>query len=280
MTFRAPLESAAGPPPPGIESSTLGAFDSSDLTFRARLGAIQEHLARKRLHGGPYRTFRYGLDRVLASVALVLALPLMLAIAIAIRLDSKGPALFRQMRVGRHGRPFAIIKFRTMQADASPYSEKKPDSDPSITRVGHLLRRTCLDELPQLLNVVWGQMALIGPRPEQLPLLSHYSGWQLDRLLVKPGITGWWQLRHRDPAPIYLDVEQDLLYIEKQSPALDLLIAWKTVVMMARGLRPRRAAFVPPPLVVAPLPAETDHGEVTGGDLLERASLAASEPIP
>ncbi|MGH7903235.1 MAG: sugar transferase [Candidatus Dormibacteraceae bacterium] len=187
-----------------------------------------------------YAAARSVIDLLLALAALILLSPVLLAIAVVTTLDSPGPVFFRQMRAGRSGRPFAIIKFRTMHADSPHYSDKVPESDPHITRFGGILRRSGLDEVPQLLNVVRGEMALIGPRPEQMPLLSRYEPWQLDRHLVKPGITGWWQVHHRDGIPMYQNVARDLYYIENMGPKLDLIIVGKTLAVLTCGLRPRR----------------------------------------
>lgn len=183
-----------------------------------------------------YRAFRNVADIVIALGLLPLLLPWVAVISLAIWLDSPGPVFFRQQRVGRQGKLFTVLKFRTLEIQAPRYSEKIQDTDPRITRVGRLLRRTGLDELPQLFNVVRGEMALIGPRPEQLPLLTHYSDWQLLRHVVKPGITGWWQVHHRDGSAIYLNVEKDLYYIVNQSLRLDFLIVLKTLRVLWQGL--------------------------------------------
>src|SRR5439155_2936569 len=144
--------------------------------------------------------------------------PLFLAIAILVRLDSPGPILFCQRRVGKGGKEFTIFKFRTLHADAPEFSLKMPEADPLVTRIGRVLRRSGLDELPQLWNVVRGEMALIGPRPEQAQLIGLYQPWQLKRHCVRPGITGWWQIHHRDGAPLHRNVDKDLYYIEHQGP--------------------------------------------------------------
>ena len=124
--------------------------------------------------------------------------PVIVGVVIAIRLDSKGPAFFKQIRIGRYGIPFQVYKFRTMTVD-SPTFGLKPTSfqDERMTRLGKFLRATSLDELPQLLNVVKGEMSLVGPRPEQPFLVEKYELWQKERLNVLPGLTGWWQVNGR-----------------------------------------------------------------------------------
>jgi lipopolysaccharide/colanic/teichoic acid biosynthesis glycosyltransferase len=118
-----------------------------------------------------------------------------------------------------------------MQADAPSFSQKVRADDVSITRVGRLLRASGLDELPQLWNVVRCQMSLIGPRPEQYELLAAYEPWQHERHLVKPGLTGWWQVNHRDAVPMRQNTERDLYYVRHQGPALDALILFRTAVL-------------------------------------------------
>ena len=175
-----------------------------------------------------YRAVRTALDPVLALPMLMVCLPVFIAIAVGIRLDSAGPTFFRQQRVGRSGKPFTIWKFRTLTMNAPTYSLKVAEHHPVVTRFGRFLRRTGLDELPQLLNVVRGDMALIGPRPEQIGLIHLYEPWQLRRLLLKPGITGWWQIHHRDGVPLHLNVDKDLFYINNQGVWIDLLIVLGT----------------------------------------------------
>jgi lipopolysaccharide/colanic/teichoic acid biosynthesis glycosyltransferase len=184
-----------------------------------------------------YRTFRSIADLTISAVALLLLMPILILIAVAVKLDSPGPVLFRQLRAGKDGKPFELIKFRSMNKDAPHFSEKKSEHDPEVTRVGRLLRRSGVDELPQLWNVVRGEMALIGPRPEQLALLASYDLQQLRwRHSVKPGITGWWQVHHRDTQPMRENIEKDLYYIQNMGIALDLVIAWRTLNILLSGL--------------------------------------------
>lgn len=183
-----------------------------------------------------YRRIRSVFDPTIAILGLLACWPLLFLIAIWVRLDSPGPALFWQERVGCRGRVFRIVKFRTMFIDAPRFSIKRGHSDPLVTRVGRFLRATGLDELPQLWNVARGEMALIGPRPEQLHLLGLYEDWQLERLAIKPGVTGWWQIHHRDNSPLHENVEKDIYYIKNQSLMLDLWIVIATARLMLRPL--------------------------------------------
>jgi len=184
-----------------------------------------------------YRAFRVGFDRLAGLLLCTAGFPLLLLISLLIRLDSRGPAFFRQRRVGRFAKPFTIIKFRTMSTGAPRWSLKVGDDNPNITWVGGILRRTGLDELPQLLNVIRGEMALIGPRPEQIALMSLYEPWQQERHLLRPGITGWWQIHHRDNSPLHLNVDKDIYYVRHQSLRLDLEIVMGTAKVLVSPLR-------------------------------------------
>jgi len=180
------------------------------------------------------------LDLLGALLLLALTLPLWLYWALRIRADSRGPVFFSQKRVGRAGKVFSIYKFRTMQADAGPYDQapRQPD-DRRITRYGAWLRRTSIDELPNLLNVVLGQMSLVGPRPEMPFIVEGYEAWQQRRLLVRPGITGLWQILGRKDLPMHENLQYDLFYIHNRSMLLDLSILVRTVASVAR----RRGAY-------------------------------------
>ena len=183
------------------------------------------------------RTF----DLVFGMLLLLPSLVLWPAIATAIKVDSRGPVVFRQTRVGRRGRPFAFLKFRTMMigADAKPSTGPlfKDRDDPRITRAGRVLRRWSLDELPQLFNVVRGDMSLVGPRPSLPAEVEHYEGWQRDRLEVRPGMTGLWQVSGRSDLSFDDYVRLDLFYIENWSVAYDLYLLAKTVpaVLLGKG---------------------------------------------
>lgn len=183
------------------------------------------------------------IDVVGALVGLVLLAPIFLLVAIAIRLDSPGPVIFRQRRVGLNGREFEMYKFRSMYMDAEArkaellaYNEVKDGpifkmkQDPRITRVGHFIRRTSLDEFPQLWNVLVGQMSLVGPRPPLPSEVIRYSAEQRQRLSVVPGATGLWQVSGRSDLTSFNSmVALDLLYIKKWSLLSDLVILLKTV---------------------------------------------------
>lgn len=199
------------------------------------------------VNGHTTRAVKRALDVALAGAGLVLALPVMLLITAAIRLDSRGPALFRQSRVGQGGRIFVLNKFRSMRADAERASGAiwASADDPRVTRVGRLLRKTRLDELPQLVNILLGHMSFIGPRPERpefVQLLQRQIPFYRERLSVKPGLTGWAQIRYPYGASVEDAVEKlqyDLYYIKNLSLFLDLLILLGTiqVVLFRRGAR-------------------------------------------
>lgn len=190
-----------------------------------------------------------GLDLVVSGVALVLLAPLFAALAAAIKLDTTGPVFFQQVRMGRGGKAFTILKFRTMSADAEARKAelahlnkhlggdermfKIPD-DPRVTRVGRLLRRYSLDELPQLVNVFRGEMSLVGPRPLILAEDRHVDGWARKRLDLKPGITGLWQVLGRDDIPFEEMVGLDYRYVTSWSLSSDLKLIAQTIPVLAR----------------------------------------------
>jgi len=175
------------------------------------------------------------LDLILGVVGLVLLGPVLVLIGLVVRLDSRGPSVFRQERIGRGGRPFMVYKFRTMTVD-SPTFGPKPESfdDDRVTRVGQILRRMSLDELPQLLNVLAGEMSLVGPRPEQPFLVVEYPDWKRERLTVLPGMTGWWQVNGRKQ-PMHDHVEEDLYYVRNRSLWLDVRILLMTFRSVFQG---------------------------------------------
>ena len=188
------------------------------------------------------------IDRAMAAVGLVMAAPLMLLIAVAVRLSGPGPAVFRQRRVGRHGQEFTCLKFRTMTEDAdrrrhevAHLNERKEGllfkirNDPRITPIGSWLRRSSLDELPQLVNVLRGEMSLIGPRPPLPSEVAEYDDDQRRRLRVKPGLTGLWQVSGRSELPWPEAVRLDLAYVDNWSPALDVQIMIRTAAAVVRG---------------------------------------------
>jgi lipopolysaccharide/colanic/teichoic acid biosynthesis glycosyltransferase len=177
------------------------------------------------------------LDIVVSSLALALASPLLIAAAVAIRLESRGGVIYRQRRAGRDGVPFDVLKLRTMVDGAEHIGAGLAidAGDARVTRVGALLRRTSLDELPNLLNVLRGEMTLIGPRPTLPVQVEQYTERQRGRLAVKPGITGWAQVNGRASLPWSERIELDLYYIEHRSLALDLRIVARTVAMVLGG---------------------------------------------
>ena len=167
----------------------------------------------------------------------MLASPLLVLAGLAIRLESRGPAFYRQRRVGRHGVPFELWKLRTMVpgAEAMGAGIYLVEGDPRITRVGRLLRRLSLDELPNLLNVLKGDMAIVGPRPTIQEQVDRYTERQRRRLEVKPGITGWAQVNGRTSLPWPDRIELDVWYVENRSFWLDLRILARTVRLLATG---------------------------------------------
>ncbi len=176
-------------------------------------------------------TAKRAIDAVTAALFLILFAPLLLLLAVLVRLDSPGPVLFRQRRVGMGGREFTILKFRSMYVEADPYAVTPTDrADPRITRVGAFLRSTGLDELPQLWNVLVGEMSLVGPRPEMPFITAGYTPLEAKRLQARPGITGLWQVYARSShLPIHHHIEFDLYYIENMSLSLDLMILLDTI---------------------------------------------------
>ncbi len=196
---------------------------------------------------GLARLVKGGAERVLAGLALVVMAPLFGAVALAVRASGPGPVLFRQVRVGRHGQPFTMLKFRTMQAGAESAQAGlahlneadgllfKIRRDPRVTRVGRVLRRSSLDELPQLWHVVTGQMSIVGPRPPLPTEVERYGPDVRRRLLVKPGLTGLWQVSGRTDLPWEDAVRLDLHYVDNWSLMLDLVIVLKTLSAVVRG---------------------------------------------
>ncbi len=208
---------------------------------------------REPLIRGADRILKRTFDLLLSGLILLLTWPCLLIIAIAVKLDSTGPVLFKQERVGENGRLFRIYKFRTMTVEAEknvpceyvtdetgcPQPVYKVAHDPRVTRVGRGLRRFSLDELPQLFNVLKGEMSLVGPRPEQTFIVEQYQPWQRQRLVVPPGLTGWWQVNGRSNLPMHLNTEYDLFYIRNYSLWLDVVILIKTLSAVIQG----RGAF-------------------------------------
>ncbi len=192
------------------------------------------------------RVLKRGFDVVVASVLLFAVLPIVLTVALAVRLGLGSPVLFRQQRLGRNGKPFFVLKFRTMDRDrrrrmaAATWDGEdrrrthKTDHDPRHTGVGRFLRRTSLDELPQLWNVVRGDMSLVGPRPELVEVAARYAPWQHGRHVVRPGITGLWQITARGDTPMHEATHIDLEYVAALSWRTDLSILLRTPLAVLR----------------------------------------------
>jgi lipopolysaccharide/colanic/teichoic acid biosynthesis glycosyltransferase len=180
---------------------------------------------------------RRAIDIVVAALALVLSAPVLVVAAIAIRLESRGPAFYSQRRSGLHGEQFNMLKLRTMVDGAEHIGAglAVDAGDSRITRVGALLRRTSLDELPNLVNVLHGEMSLIGPRPTLPAQVAQYTARQHGRLAVKPGITGWAQVNGRASLPWSQRIELDLYYVEHRSLLLDLKILLRTPSLVLGG---------------------------------------------
>ena len=177
------------------------------------------------------------MDVAIASVALVVSAPLLALAALLIRLETHGHPIYRQRRVGRDGVPFELYKLRTMVSGAESMGAGLALSagDARITRLGALLRRTSLDELPNLVNVLRGEMSVIGPRPTVQVQVDRYTERQRGRLAVLPGLTGWAQIQGRASLPWSERIELDLWYVEHASLALDLRILWRTLRMVVGG---------------------------------------------
>jgi lipopolysaccharide/colanic/teichoic acid biosynthesis glycosyltransferase len=176
-------------------------------------------------------------DLLIAGLLLVVTSPLLLAVVVAIRLESRGPAFYRQRRVGKDGVPFELWKLRTMVPGAEEMGAGiyVLEGDPRITRVGRILRRLSLDELPNLINVLRGDMAIVGPRPTIQDQVDRYTERQRHRLEVKPGITGWAQVNGRLTLPWPERIELDVWYVEHRSVPLDLRILLKTARLLLTG---------------------------------------------
>ena len=237
----------------GVEvrvTATLPQVLSSRLSVQPLGGVTALSLRPVRLTGAQAMAKRI-FDLGISGAGLVLLSPVLLVIAVAVKLTSSGPVLYRQRRVGQRGRPFTMLKFRTMRAGADAEVDGlrrqngvsnlmfKLKDDPRVTSVGKRLRRFSLDELPQLINVVRGDMSLVGPRPPLPEEVTAYEDWQFDRLEVPPGLTGLWQVSGRSELSFEDCVRLDLFYIENWSLAYDLYILAKTLPVLLS----RRGAF-------------------------------------
>jgi len=181
--------------------------------------------------------FKRIFDFVVSLILLLLLSPILLLISLMIRLDSKGNPIFVQTRIGLKGKPFSILKFRTLKSDTNKYEVNPTNGrDNRITKVGKWLRKTSLDELPQLINVLVGSMSLVGPRPEMSFIVETYTNLQRERLRVKPGITGLWQLSADRSIAIHENMDYDLYYVHEQSFLLDIVILVQTFIFACRGI--------------------------------------------
>ena len=248
MSLTSPLSSASLP---GARQTSAPGEAPMELTAAGTISGSLEEMSE--FWDDPLQRFaKRSIDLSAALLALIVLSPLLLTIGLIIRLTSRGPALFRQSRLGRHGRPFTIYKFRTMVVDAEQKLSDlehlnesdggvlfKMKRDPRITRIGALLRRTSLDELPQLWNILRGEMSLVGPRPLQvrdsLLLAQIDSRAYAQRLSVLPGLTGLWQARGRSDTGFEHMLRMDREYIRRWSIGLDLQIIVETALSVARG---------------------------------------------
>jgi len=182
-----------------------------------------------------FRILKRGLDITISLSALIILWPVLALIAIAIKFGSKGPAVFKQKRAGKNGKPFVFYKFRAMKIDAEPFGPSpKSGRDPRLTKIGRILREYSLDELPQLYNILRGDMSIVGPRPLYLSQISEWSERQKKRLLVKPGLTGLAQISGRGEITREEKLELDVKYVETASFAADVKIVLATIARVFR----------------------------------------------
>ncbi len=196
---------------------------------------------------GVQRLAKRLMDMLISTLALLIMSPVLVATAVAIKLEDGGPVLYKAQRVGENGKLFWMWKFRSMVVNADQMQQAvlrvdskgdlihKTPEDPRVTRVGRFIRRTSIDELPQLFNVLTGRMSMVGPRPELPWMVALYEPYQRKRFAVPQGITGWWQVNGRSDVPMHLNTEQDLYYIQNYSLWLDLRILWKTIAVVVSG---------------------------------------------
>lgn len=236
------------------EASSVGHFNlvARNLVVQSQRtlaeASFMEIFNKEIFKGWLYSTSKRAIDLVSSLLGLVLTAPLFLLIALLIKYDSPGPILFRQRRCGKGGKEFWMIKFRTMVTDAEKKQKEllarndvdgpvfKIYNDPRVTRIGRLLRKTSLDELPQLINVMKGEMSLVGPRPLMMREMKYSPAWRDIRLRVKPGVTGLWQLRGRSRPGFHEWIRQDIEYVKKQSFFLDVQILLRTAWVVFKGV--------------------------------------------
>ena len=237
--------------PYGVILNAFMQLSDKEITFRiatdifARVtGAVNPELIdelpeldSRRIH--PPLSYRVGkrcMDILGSLIGILVTLPLSIGITIAIATTSRGPIIIRQKRVGMHKKSFTLYKFRTMYADTPLYKESpRIEHDERITSIGHLLRKTSLDELPQLLNVLLGTMSLVGPRPEMPFIVAKYAPWQYGRLLARPGITGLWQILGRKDLVLSENLEYDFYYINNRGFLFDIIILARTIPVVLFG---------------------------------------------
>jgi lipopolysaccharide/colanic/teichoic acid biosynthesis glycosyltransferase len=190
-----------------------------------------------------FKILKRGLDIIISLSALIILLPVLLFIVIAIKVSSKGPAVFKQQRAGKNGNPFVFYKFRTMTIDADPFGPSpKSGRDPRLTKVGRILREYSFDELPQLFNILKGDMSVVGPRPLYLSQIPEWSERQKKRLLLKPGLTGLAQISGRGEITLEEKLELDVKYVETASFLTDLRILLATIayIFSRKGIYEKR----------------------------------------
>jgi lipopolysaccharide/colanic/teichoic acid biosynthesis glycosyltransferase len=214
-----------------------GSADRHDQ--RERLRRCPQGDVRARHHGSQYSSsiVKRGCDVIGSLLLLVMLFPLFVLIAVLIKMDSPGPVFFRHYRVGKDGNHFVLCKFRSMRTDVPAY-EASPRSvvDGRLTRIGRLIRRLSLDEMPQLINVLKGEMSLVGPRPEMPFIVARYLPVEWERLIVRPGITGLWQISPARAFPIHENLQYDLHYIRNQNFFLDFAILLRTIAAVIHGV--------------------------------------------
>lgn len=191
-----------------------------------------------------YSFIKRVIDIVGSLVGLVVLSPILLIVAILIKFDSKGPILFSQIRVGKNGNEFKMYKFRSMVVDAEELKEKlqeknerkgpmfKMKDDPRITKIGKFIRKTSIDELPQLINILKGEMSIVGPRPSLPKEVAQFDDWMLERLEVKPGLTCYWQVEGRDDIEFREWMELDVKYVRERNLKIDIVLIFKTVFVL------------------------------------------------
>lgn len=223
-------------------------FEMAFFNFTVeKLGGIPVIGLRDPAIDGFQRMVKRIVDLMLACLMTLACLPLLLLVAIAIKWEDRGPIFYFTDRVGENRRPFRMLKLRSMVPDASAQQDEinqldaqgniihKRQDDPRVTRVGRFIRRHSIDELPNLWNVLRGEMSLVGPRPEMPWLVERYEPWQMKRFAVPQGMTGWWQVTGRSDKPMHLHTDDDIYYIQNYSLWLDVQIMWRTIAVVIRG---------------------------------------------